>query len=143
MFIKLTNGQPCAYSIAQLRYDNPQVSFPESPSAALLADWGVYPYTRTAQPSYEWMTSRLVDAPFSQDVSGEWVQGYSVEQLSLDDASKNVRNHRGVLLQETDWMALSDSPPMASGWISYRQDLRDIPSQQGFPFSVTWPTKPE
>jgi len=54
----------------------------------------------------------------------------------------DVRNQRDRLLAETDWMALSDVT-MSNAWTAYRQALRDIPAQAGFPFSVTWPTKPE
>lgn len=52
-----------------------------------------------------------------------------------------VRSKRDSLLQETDWMALSDvtmTPEMAA----YRQALRDVPDQEGFPFDVVFPTKP-
>lgn len=54
----------------------------------------------------------------------------------------DVRNQRDRLLAETDWMALSDVT-MSDAWSAYRQALRDIPAQSGFPASVTWPTKPE
>ena len=54
----------------------------------------------------------------------------------------DIRNQRDRLLSETDWMALSDVT-MSSEMTTYRQALRDIPSQANFPASVTWPTKPE
>jgi len=53
----------------------------------------------------------------------------------------DIRNQRNVLLAETDYMALSDVT-MSDDWTTYRQALRDIPSQDGFPSGVTWPTKP-
>lgn len=53
----------------------------------------------------------------------------------------SVVSQRNILLQETDWMALSDNT-MTPEWASYRQALRDITGQTGFPYSVTWPTKP-
>ncbi len=58
-------------------------------------------------------------------------------------AQKNeaVRNQRNSLLQESDVYALADR--ITDDWTTYRQALRDIPSQAGFPSSVTWPTKPE
>jgi hypothetical protein len=58
-------------------------------------------------------------------------------RLALD-----IRNQRNRLLQDTDWMALSDNT-MTPEWASYRQALRDITDQTGFPYSVVWPTKPE
>ena len=56
-------------------------------------------------------------------------------------ASINVREERDRLLAETDYLALSDVT-MSSAWTTYRQNLRDIPAQSGFPNSVTYPTKP-
>jgi len=52
-----------------------------------------------------------------------------------------VREERDKRLAECDWMANSDVT-MASAWTTYRQGLRDVPAQSGFPNSVTWPTKP-
>lgn len=52
-----------------------------------------------------------------------------------------VRNQRDSLLQQSDVYALADR--ITDAWTAYRQALRDIPSQAGFPASVTWPTKPE
>lgn len=52
-----------------------------------------------------------------------------------------VRDKRNALLAETDWWAVSDRT-MAQTETDYRQALRDVPQQEGFPFDVTWPTKP-
>ena len=58
------------------------------------------------------------------------------------DPSIAVRYKRCNLLSLTDWMALSDSPAITADWANYRQALRDITGQAGFPDDVTWPTKP-
>ena len=52
-----------------------------------------------------------------------------------------ARQARDQLLTETDWWALPDRT-MTAEQTSYRQALRDITSQAGFPTSITWPTKP-
>jgi len=65
----------------------------------------------------------------------EWVDG------EYDRQASDVRNQRERLLSATDWMALSDNT-MTPEWASYRQALRDITEQEGFPYSVIWPTKP-
>ena len=140
MHIKLTDGQPEIYSIGQLRRDNPQVSFPNLLSDKLLADWGVYPYTVQDQPTVDYMTQTLTAMPLVE-INGVWTQGWGVSNLSIEDASRNIRNQRDNLLQQTDWMALSDTimPPEIT---AYRQALRDITTQSGFPYSVEWPIKP-
>ncbi len=68
------------------------------------------------------------------------------EEKAWDDDANNraaarVREERNALLAETDYLALSDVT-MSSAWATYRQNLRDIPAQSGFPNSVTYPTKP-
>lgn len=62
------------------------------------------------------------------------------EQVYAEVATK-VRDERNQLIAETDWMALSDNT-MTPEWATYRQALRDITSQEGFPYNVEWPTKP-
>lgn len=141
MYLKITDGQPETYSVDQLRMDNPSTSFPREPSDALLATFDVFPYTRPVQPDVDWMTSALIDGQFEQDSAGNWVQPFIVEPLPIEDASRNVRGQRDFLLSQTDWMALSDTG-LTPEWATYRQELRDITSQPGFPMSVVWPTKP-
>jgi len=52
-----------------------------------------------------------------------------------------IRAERDRLLAETDYLALSDNT-MSAAMTTYRQALRDITDQAGFPTSVTWPIKP-
>ena len=62
------------------------------------------------------------------------------EEITAEVAAE-VRSDRNLRLKETDWMALSDvvmSPEMTA----YRQALRDITAQAGFPHNVIWPVKP-
>ena len=54
----------------------------------------------------------------------------------------DVRADRNARLAATDWMASQDVT-MSDEWRTYRQELRDVPSQSGFPTSVTWPTAPD
>ena len=57
----------------------------------------------------------------------------------------NIRRERDRLLAETDWMTCSDAPTMSAANKTYRQKLRDLPSDQSSKktFSdITWPSKP-
>jgi len=63
-------------------------------------------------------------------------------QATLDaDAAAKARKIRDDLLIETDWLGLSDVT-MSSAWATYRQALRDVPEQDNFPHTITWPDKP-
>ena len=145
MHLKMTNGQPEKYSIGQLRRDNPNTSFPKVPSDQLLADWGVFPYSRPERPAYDPLTAKVVDGSFEQDAGGNWTMPWVVEQLPQDQAEGNIRSKRDGLLQDTDWIvikAYERNANIPAEWEMYRQALRDITSQEGFPYSVIWPTKP-
>lgn len=56
--------------------------------------------------------------------------------------SNEKRTERNTLLAETDWWAVSDRT-MTQDETDYRQALRDVPQQEGFPTDITWPTKPQ
>ena len=56
--------------------------------------------------------------------------------------SSQIRQERNTLLSECDWTQVSDAPVNKAAWQTYRQALRDITAQEGFPYSVIWPTKP-
>ena len=53
-----------------------------------------------------------------------------------------VRAERDFCLAQTDFYAMSDVT-MPEDIREYRQSLRDVPQQDGFPASVTWPALPE
>jgi len=53
-----------------------------------------------------------------------------------------VRNTRTTKLAECDWTQLADSPVDKAAWATYRQALRDVPTQAGFPWNVVWPDQP-
>ena len=145
MYLKLTNGIPEKYSIGQLRRDNPNTSFPKNPTYELLADWNVYPYLTPDRPFVDELTQVCVEGVFEQDSGGNWVLPWVIENLSLAQAESNVRNRRDLLLQNCDWVVIKNTEKGTNiplEWELYRQQLRDVPEQAGFPYNVVWPTEP-
>lgn len=62
-----------------------------------------------------------------------------------EQLSSHARTERNALLSACDWTVLSDAPltePEKAAWIEYRQDLRDVPDQAGFPQNIVWPSSP-
>ena len=55
---------------------------------------------------------------------------------------EEIRAERDSLLSKSDWTQVADAPVDQAAWATYRQALRDIPSQAGFPNEVTWPVEP-
>ena len=74
--------------------------------------------------------------------------GYTVgdELLTDEDRAKSIREKRDQLLAETDYLLMPDYPISSEALVAlktYRQALRDVPEQSGFPKTIEWPSKPE
>ena len=73
----------------------------------------------------------------------------SEEEIEVDRVpiqASSARAQRDKLLAATDWAVLPDSPLDESSKTSlktYRQALRDVPQQEGFPNNISWPNMPE
>lgn len=60
------------------------------------------------------------------------------------ELAADARLLRDQLLASTDWTQMPDVPQATKDkWASYRQALRDVPQQAGFPDNIQWPVKPE
>jgi hypothetical protein len=66
------------------------------------------------------------------------------EYHAMKDAeqAKNVRNSRNEKLKDCDWTQIADSTADKTAWATYRQALRDLTKESGFPWTMTWPTEP-
>lgn len=65
----------------------------------------------------------------------------TIQQASQQQAD-DVRQDRNALLAASDWAMAADATTDKAAWATYRQALRDVPQQAGFPSSVVWPVKP-
>jgi len=56
----------------------------------------------------------------------------------------DIRSKRDDLLNKYEWTVTSPdlTDDKKAEWKTYRQALRDLPDQSGFPWDITWPTKP-
>ena len=92
----------------------------------------------TSLPDMELKSSRLVDGAIVTGADEEVIDN------SLTDGAiiTLAREQRDLLLQQSDWTQVPDAPVNATSWATYRQALRDVPTQSGFPSSVNWPTRP-
>ena len=151
LYVKAIDSQIVAYPYTQtdLIRDNPSTSFPSggiSPDS--MAEWNVFPVHFADQPVVDPLAQRVVElAPMYDGQS--WIQQWAVEALSQDEINANaaqqaaaVRADRNARLAATDWTQIADSTADKLAWAAYRQALRDVPSQNGFPQSVTWPEQP-
>ena len=70
------------------------------------------------------------------------INGWLFDSVGADLSFKARRN---LLLRESDWVELPSAQlrPNINTWLKYRQELRDVPQQPGYPEQITWPVKPK
>jgi len=131
---------------SEFRSLHPDTSFPPQLTVELLDGFGADPVLNgpQAQPTRYQVAFR----DGVEEINGQWFTKFSVADMDADaiaalDASQaaSIRADRNRRLSETDWRFRSDMTP-SQAWIDYCQALRDVPSQAGFPWDVTWPVEP-
>jgi len=120
----------------------PNTSFGDrGPTLDWIADQGYY--VITVWKPYNHATEKLVPAtPHLYEGMCCTVDVEPKTEQELKERIKNewtdIRQQRNRLLSESDWTQLADSPADKDKWAVYRQELRDITTQED-PFSIVWP----
>jgi hypothetical protein len=100
----------------------------------------VYQYSQFGgieQIDGKWYTKYVLGPIFNDD---EQEAAYKARKdAEQSDAVRRTRNQR---LTESDWTQLEDSSADKVAWATYRQALRDMSSQEGFPWIIQWPQQP-
>jgi hypothetical protein len=82
--------------------------------------------------------------PFTAEEEAEWdAQEAAHAANQIARKAVEIRSQRNQRLKDTDWTQVADARVDKAAWAVYRQALRDITAQTGFPWEVQWPTQPE
>lgn len=143
----------------------PNTGFPVQLTEAIINDFGgdvvlegpqasggtVYQYSQrqgVEQIDGKWFT-KYVLGPLFEDYTkedGTVITAAEAEAaykaMKDEEQAKSVRQQRGEKLKETDWTQVADAPVDKALWAVYRQALRDVTTQEGFPWDITWPKEP-
>jgi hypothetical protein len=140
------------YTIEIFRNENKNVSFPLAISNSLLASYSVYPVEYEEKPEHNKITQYVYPADIPTYIEGTWKLSWLIGEKDenwianeLEQEKTRVRSIRDSLLLKSDWVtikAYDANVPVSSDWAEYRQILRDVTSQEGFPWNVIWPTDP-
>jgi pyruvate kinase len=90
-------------------------------------------------------TAGAFDANGNAVVIDEALVEAEVERLIAEEPAKEARAKRDRLLADSDWVtirATDTGNPVPTEWQTYRQALRDITEQTGFPENIEWPQEP-
>jgi hypothetical protein len=126
--------------MADLYRDNPNTSFPTTLTTDTLLAFDIHKVIQTPVISVDSKTHRPIQS--LQQIDGVWTQQWVAQQLPESAAAGNVRGFRDAQLVKSDWTQVADAPVDKVAWATYRQALRDITQQAGFPWDVQWPTTP-
>ena len=89
------------------------------------------------------ITGEIVQIPYTAEEQVEYGAKKAAWDAGADDRkAAEVRVERNVKLVKTDWTQIADCTVDKAAWATYRQALRDIPAQAGFPQTITWPDAP-
>jgi hypothetical protein len=112
----------------------------------------VYQYSRrdgVEQIDGKWYTKYVLGPAFTdraatEDTPAKTAAEQEAEYKAMKDAeqAKSVRASRTEKLKDSDWTQIADSTADKAAWAVYRQALRDITGQEGFPWTIDWPEAP-
>ena len=145
-YARLDSGTVVEYPVyagdIQLRFPNTSFTIPFEPPSDYVFVTGIpQPYCDHTQNITE-STPELIERVWTQ----VWnIVDATTEQITerTDTKKQEVRSNRNRFLAECDWTQLSDAPVNAEEWAVYRQELRDVTSQIGFPWNIVWPKTPD
>jgi hypothetical protein len=105
----------------------------------------VYQYSQrqgVEQIDGKWYTKHVLGPVFTDGETTAAEQKAAYQTAKDAEQAAAVRADRTKRLADSDWTQLSDAPVTGTAWATYRQALRDITSQAGFPWEITWPDAP-
>lgn len=148
MYAKVENGVVLKfpYTTDDFRADYPTASISANLSDPLLAHLNLVRVVVTGAPEHD--PSKEVPEQngcvFNRDRL-RWETAWSLRPLTeaeIEAKADEVRSQRNNRLSRCDWTQVLDAQVDRAAWATYRQALRDITDQAGFPFNVVWPQEP-
>ena len=99
-------------------------------------------YGGVEQLDGKWYTKYVLGPVFTDGETTATEQETAYKAMKDAEQAKSVRASRGEKLKDCDWTQVADAPVDKAVWATYRQALRDVTAQSGFPWTITWPDAP-
>ena len=97
----------------------------------------------------KWYTNYILGPVFTDTPATDFQPAKTAAENEADyramkdaEQAANVRRTRTEMLKDSDWTQIADSTADKTAWATYRQALRDVTAQSGFPWTITWPVAP-
>ena len=111
----------------------------EGPQAAITPPYQVSQRAGVEQLDGKWYTKYIAGPVFTDGETTAAEQEAAYKARKDEEQANSVRTSRNDKLKDCDWTQIADSTVDKTAWATYRQALRDVTSQPGFPWAITWP----
>lgn len=114
----------------------------EGPQATTIPPYQYSQRSGVEQLDGKWYTKYIAGPVFTDGETTAAEQEAAYKAMKDAEQAKSVRQTRDDKLKECDWRvvkALESNLPQDFAWATYRQALRDVTKQDGFPWTITWP----
>jgi hypothetical protein len=143
MYAKIIDGALAKfpYSLEEMRAENPDVTIADEPTAEQLTACNAKKAVMGPNPTQSSRTHRFTMS-FTDNEDGSVTIVPVPQELDRGLAEFNMRDARNSALTRCDWVitrAFEEGKPVPANYLAYRQALRDLPSQEGFPYEYVWP----
>ena len=147
MYAKIIDGQLIKhpYFIQDMRNDHPQLTIDDEPTFEQLAACSAYPAQMGPPPAQSSRTHRFTKT-FTANEDGSVTINIISHELDRRVAEFNMRDARNSALTRCDWVmtrAFEEGKAVPDDYLAYRKALRDLTSQEGFPYDYIWPEEPK
>jgi len=153
MLIKIENDKPVDHPILEENFRSlfPLYKYPDILTVENLKPLGYGIYDFSQMPASEKHKKAIETTPI-QNEYGIWIQQWELIDMNEDEKKEqdnnmmeHIRSQRNFKLRVSDWRTLSDveKPSNYQEWLKYRQELRDLTKQEGFPWEINWPEEPK
>lgn len=160
MLAKIENGVVTQWPLGEhfIQTEHPNTSFARPLTDATIANYGFARFQYADPPQYDaefqevkegtptlngivaTQSWQIVDK-FTDEEKAAYIAKRDADRLVAQKAA--IRTDRNKRLSDSDWTQVADAPVDKEAWAAYRQALRDVPQQAGFPWVVEWPAQPE
>ena len=133
------------YFIEDMRNDYPDLAIDDEPTHEQLAACSAYPAQMGATPTKSSRTHFFTKA-FTANEDGSVTINFVPHELDRQIAEFNMRDARNNALTRCDWVmtrAFEEGKAVPDDYLAYRKALRDLTSQEGFPYDYIWPEEPK
>lgn len=145
-YAKIKNGAAVKYpyAVADMKSDFPDVDFSAGITDEVLASCSAVAVRMGAVPAHS-SSTHVFNTTVEMDEAGGAVAVIKATERRPEEAAYNLRHSRDIALTRCDWIitrAFEEGNPVPAAYLAYRQALRDLPSQPGFPYEYVWPQEP-